>query len=117
MTCPAPVIHNILFSGDASFRNAYFATAGATRGSSVDWRSEERRVGKECRCGRAAEDSSRRRHTRWTGDWSSHVCSSDLATTSMRLEPTLGLGEKALATIVDGDDVPRASHPQYPFLR
>src|SRR5438876_8111842 len=23
--------------------------------------------------------SSRRRHTRWTGDWSSHVCSSDLA--------------------------------------
>src|SRR5690348_2526466 len=30
-------------------------------------RSEERRVGKECR------------HTRWTGDWSSDVCSSDLA--------------------------------------
>src|SRR5690348_2701968 len=29
-------------------------------------RSEERRVGKECRC------------TRWTGDWSSDVCSSDL---------------------------------------
>src|SRR6266487_4249171 len=24
--------------------------------------------------------SSRRRHTRWTGDWSSDVCSSDLAT-------------------------------------
>src|SRR5438876_7228099 len=23
--------------------------------------------------------SSRRRHTRWTGDWSSDVCSSDLA--------------------------------------
>src|SRR5690348_18079131 len=26
--------------------------------------------------------SSRRRHTRWTGDWSSDVCSSDLATES-----------------------------------
>src|SRR5438876_3543515 len=25
--------------------------------------------------------SSRRRHTRWTGDWSSDVCSSDLAIT------------------------------------
>src|SRR5690348_18043389 len=25
--------------------------------------------------------SSRRRHTRWTGDWSSDVCSSDLAMT------------------------------------
>src|SRR5438876_3209225 len=24
--------------------------------------------------------SSRRRHTRWTGDWSSDVCSSDLGT-------------------------------------
>src|SRR5438876_5090817 len=24
--------------------------------------------------------SSRRRHTRWTGDWSSDVCSSDLST-------------------------------------
>src|SRR6266487_6864251 len=26
--------------------------------------------------------SSRRRHTRWTGDWSSDVCSSDLTTRS-----------------------------------
>src|SRR5690348_17427663 len=26
--------------------------------------------------------SSRRRHTRWTGDWSSDVCSSDLAATT-----------------------------------
>src|SRR5438876_5672801 len=26
--------------------------------------------------------SSRRRHTRWTGDWSSDVCSSDLSATS-----------------------------------
>src|SRR6266487_1435557 len=28
--------------------------------------------------------SSRRRHTRWTGDWSSDVCSSDLGATSHR---------------------------------
>src|SRR5437762_2469377 len=57
-------------------------------------RSEERRVGKECRyrgetqhdeknqAGRRARDifffSSRRRHTRYIGDWSSDVCSSDL---------------------------------------
>src|SRR5690606_7653083 len=39
-------------------------------------RSEERRVGKECnpRCSAA----SRRRHTRFSRDWSSDVCSSDL---------------------------------------
>src|SRR5947209_2690278 len=36
-------------------------------------RSEERRVGKECRYGRP------RRHTRYWRDWSSDVCSSDLA--------------------------------------
>src|SRR4051794_41978614 len=28
--------------------------------------------------------SSRRRHTRWTGDWSSYVCSSDLGRCSRR---------------------------------
>src|SRR5690348_17603044 len=28
--------------------------------------------------------SSRRRHTRWTGDWSSDVCSSDLAGDAVR---------------------------------
>src|SRR5438876_1035974 len=28
--------------------------------------------------------SSRRRHTRWTGDWSSDVCSSDLRRTESR---------------------------------
>src|SRR5438876_4538966 len=33
--------------------------------------------------------SSRRRHTRWTGDWSSDVCSSDLA-----LSRTFPVGEK-----------------------
>src|SRR5689334_8140757 len=41
-------------------------------------RSEERRVGKECRCRGWPCFSSRRRHTRWNCDWSSDVCSSDL---------------------------------------
>src|SRR5690242_16230460 len=41
-------------------------------------RSEERRVGKECRSMWETEHSSRRRHTRLTCDWSSDVCSSDL---------------------------------------
>src|SRR5437762_897590 len=41
-------------------------------------RSEERRVGKECRWRWSPDDSSRRRHTRYIGDWSSDVCSSDL---------------------------------------
>src|SRR4051794_41860045 len=33
--------------------------------------------------------SSRRRHTRWTGDWSSDVCSSDLGTTSFTFTVSL----------------------------
>src|SRR5699024_10659159 len=41
-------------------------------------RSEERRVGKECRNRRVTRNSSRRRHTRSKRDWSSDVCSSDL---------------------------------------
>src|SRR6266487_4729605 len=35
--------------------------------------------------------SSRRRHTRWTGDWSSDVCSSDLERERRRLEVKPGL--------------------------
>src|SRR5438876_3336932 len=31
--------------------------------------------------------SSRRRHTRWTGDWSSDVCSSDLVERGVLLSP------------------------------
>src|SRR6266581_9637798 len=31
--------------------------------------------------------SSRRRHTRWTGDWSSDVCSSDLTTSTTACSP------------------------------
>src|SRR5690606_30608930 len=41
-------------------------------------RSEERRVGKECRLRGSLKFSSRRRHTRFSRDWSSDVCSSDL---------------------------------------
>src|ERR1039458_1618877 len=41
-------------------------------------RSEERRVGKECRSRWSPDHSSRRRHTRCLSDWSSDVCSSDL---------------------------------------
>src|SRR5207237_668646 len=64
-----------------------FSTRGAATRSAMSpnrWpasattRSEERRVGKECRDG-WWPDSSRRRHTRFKCDWSSDVCSSDLA--------------------------------------
>src|SRR5438876_3477446 len=34
--------------------------------------------------------SSRRRHTRWTGDWSSDVCSSDLSTSFRSRDPSHG---------------------------
>src|SRR5690348_18260841 len=37
--------------------------------------------------------SSRRRHTRWTGDWSSDVCSSDLDDLLIRFEVTDGNAE------------------------
>src|SRR5690348_18156205 len=32
--------------------------------------------------------SSRRRHTRWTGDWSSDVCSSDLIDSEILVSPS-----------------------------
>src|ERR1039458_7814605 len=44
----------------------------------IRYRSEERRVGKECRSRWSPYHSSRRRHTRCLSDWSSDVCSSDL---------------------------------------
>src|SRR5438876_7527912 len=34
--------------------------------------------------------SSRRRHTRWTGDWSSDVCSSDLAGGGLKMGQAVG---------------------------
>src|SRR5438876_9845612 len=40
--------------------------------------------------------SSRRRHTRWTGDWSSDVCSSDLALVFLQ-QPTNAAGGTALS--------------------
>src|SRR6266487_6229746 len=43
--------------------------------------------------------SSRRRHTRWTGDWSSDVCSSDLASVrDLRLLPDRWAGTAAGST-------------------
>src|SRR5205807_4673310 len=41
--------------------------------------------------------SSRRRHTRLQGDWSSDVCSSDLATGNLRLLPLKSLGKGVVA--------------------
>src|SRR6266581_7298353 len=41
--------------------------------------------------------SSRRRHTRWTGDWSSDVCSSDLKPVQVSVGP-----DEAQRTVFDG---------------
>src|SRR5437899_53499 len=53
-------------------------------------RSEERRVGKECRSRWLRYLSSRRRHTRCLSDWSSDVCSSDLSLKVQVERSTLG---------------------------
>src|SRR5438876_7887284 len=47
--------------------------------------------------------SSRRRHTTWTGDWSSDVCSSDLVSSLYRIERKKALQYEAdgYATIYD----------------
>src|SRR6266487_469338 len=42
--------------------------------------------------------SSRRRHTRWTGDWSSDVCSSDLRGRALGYTMTLPIEDKFLMT-------------------
>src|SRR6266487_947257 len=52
--------------------------------------------------------SSRRRHTRWTGDWSSDVCSSDLA------GGVGGIGAVALADLLG--HWPAADGPLYRLL-
>src|SRR5713226_9824727 len=50
--------------------------------------------------------SSRRRHTRWTGDWSSDVCSSDLGLLGNRLAAVLGaLVEVQLPDDLQGEQV------------
>src|SRR5437762_10980704 len=69
--------------------------------------------------------SSRRRHTRYIGDWSSHVCSSDLRrsgrTASRRCSgttpgtgsasPSGGRGDRGHQLVVDGPASPEAQHP------
>src|SRR4051794_1171392 len=45
--------------------------------------------------------SSRRRHTRWTGDWSSDVCSSDLIPETIRVAD-FDVAEKTATRIVSG---------------
>src|SRR5437016_4041762 len=57
-------------------------------------RSEERRVGKECVDRARQHDSSRRRHTRLVSDWSSDVCSSDLAARHHHARQRLGKSER-----------------------
>src|SRR5690349_5057201 len=75
----------IMRSASARFRHRGFSMTTclpAAAASSATWqcraRSEERRVGKECRSRLWPYFSSRRRHTRSLRDWSSDVCSSDL---------------------------------------
>src|SRR6266487_5296397 len=47
--------------------------------------------------------SSRRRHTRWTGDWSSDVCSSDLQDVFPEIATELGrLGNPAVVAVLRG---------------
>src|SRR6266487_4737630 len=48
--------------------------------------------------------SSRRRHTRWTGDWSSDVCSSDLLVSDAFAELGLHLGQDLLLGELWEDD-------------
>src|SRR6266487_5880785 len=48
--------------------------------------------------------SSRRRHTRWTGDWSSDVCSSDLdMANEVRARYAVRLGLKEVKGLAEGD--------------
>src|SRR5438093_1514568 len=65
-------------------------------------RSEERRVGKECRSWGWREHSSRRRHTRLVSDWSSDVCSSDLPTPPKRITAWDGSASEPLRGSVSG---------------
>src|SRR5690348_18403292 len=53
--------------------------------------------------------SSRRRHTRWTGDWSSDVCSSDLQR-DLLAEQRAGAGERRPRPRADAG-ARRVEHP------
>src|SRR5207248_1906968 len=87
----------------------------AIKAGILEIRSEERRVGKECRSGWAREFSSRRRHTRSYGDWSSDVCSSDLRATldSVDILDVAGYRYILIETVGVGQDeveIASASH-------
>src|SRR5690348_17974268 len=47
--------------------------------------------------------SSRRRHTRWTGDWSSDVCSSDLVSLALRRSNSISLIDESRNDVRLGD--------------
>ena len=53
--------------------------------------------------------SSRRRHTRYIGDWSSDVCSSDLRAAGADLARMSGSGATCFGLFSDGDTVARAA--------
>src|SRR5690348_15746438 len=62
--------------------------------------------------------SSRRRHTRWTGDWSSDVCSSDLGFAGSRAHPTAesaGADDPQATRTSLADDDPGAAHFRNPI--
>src|SRR5438034_1181763 len=68
-------------------------------------RSEERRVGKECRSGGGPDFSSRRRHTRSLCDWSSDVCSSDLNAKFQVSNPAREFGSAVNRNLIAGDGI------------
>src|SRR5438876_9915157 len=55
--------------------------------------------------------SSRRLHTRWTGDWSSDVCSSDLALADHR---GLSSGDDTFVAQAQNDAMRRVDNPAAP---
>src|SRR5437879_2439508 len=77
-----------------------FCPTSIMSSGSLFHRSEERRVGKECICRYWRKHSSRRRHTRYIGDWSSDVCSSDLGGIIVRENLSIERNEIALSGIL-----------------
>src|SRR5690606_18522920 len=73
-------------------------------GSSIqNSRSEERREGKSVDIGDHRIISSRRRHTRFSRDWSSDVCSSDLFSKSEAFTLSASLAEPSIIGLSIGD--------------
>src|SRR5690348_4727674 len=54
--------------------------------------------------------SSRRRHTRWTGDWSSDVCSSDLQPARQRTGKKVAVVGSGPAGLAAAQQLTRAGH-------